>query len=113
MLQINGHTLCQCSLLQPACTPARSCQPSLACPCEHVLFHGIILCSLEASSSACQPTIIIAYEYSSDPFMQILIPINNLRNMALLAARTPLVAMVDVDLMVSRSLSVHATNKAL
>ena len=37
--------------------------------------------------------------------MRTLLPINSLRNVALLAADSPLVAMVDVDLMLDRSLS--------
>ena len=45
------------------------------------------------------------YEVVSDePLMSELVPWNSLRNFAMAQARTPLVAMVDVDFQVSRSL---------
>lgn len=44
-------------------------------------------------------------ESSSGDIMRSLLPINSLRNMALLAADTPLVTMVDVDLLIDQSLS--------
>lgn len=43
-------------------------------------------------------------EITADRALAALVPINALRNAALLAIRTPLVAMIDVDLAVSDSL---------
>ena len=46
----------------------------------------------------------MVYELIGDQLMHNVIPINSMRNQALLNAKTSLVAMVDVDLMISRSL---------
>lgn len=51
----------------------------------------------------CQLFIMLLYEVVGDVFMEALLPINLLRNAALLPAQTPLVAMVDVDLLISGS----------
>jgi hypothetical protein len=49
--------------------------------------------------------LLLVYEVVSDePLMSELVPWNSLRNFALAQARTPLVAMVNVDFLVSRSL---------
>lgn len=56
------------------------------------------------SSGTCQLTILLMHELIADKLLGALMPINSLRNYALLAATTPLVAMVDVDLLVSQGL---------
>ncbi len=61
----------------------------------------------EATSGSCQMRVLLLYEYVGSQFLAALIPINALRNAALLAASTPLVAMVDVDLLVSATLGRH------
>jgi hypothetical protein len=52
----------------------------------------------------CQLDIMLLYEVVLDDVMKVMFPINSMRNYALLQARTPLVAMVDVDLIVSNAL---------
>ncbi|KAG2500253.1 hypothetical protein HYH03_001831 [Edaphochlamys debaryana] len=63
-----------------------------------------LFAQLESERSACQPRLLLLYEVASDPALASLVPINAVRNAALLAVRTPLAAMVDVDLRVSKSL---------
>ena len=52
----------------------------------------------------CQVTVLLLYELLLDATIAALLPINALRNAALSAAGSPLVAMVDVDLLLSRGL---------
>ncbi|PNH10680.1 Glycosyltransferase-like protein LARGE2, partial [Tetrabaena socialis] len=59
---------------------------------------------LERDPRACHPRILLLFEATADPALAFLTPINALRNAALLAAKSPLVAMIDVDLRVSRTL---------
>lgn len=58
---------------------------------------------MEAADN-CQLDIMLLYETTLDDVMSVMFPINTLRNYALLQARTPLVSMVDVDLIVSNAL---------
>lgn len=52
----------------------------------------------------CRLDAMLLYETVADARMAVLLPINAMRNYALLQARSPLVAMVDVDLVVSSAL---------
>ena len=52
----------------------------------------------------CQLDIMLLYETVVDEVMKVMFPINTMRNYALLQAKTRLVAMVDVDLIVSNTL---------
>lgn len=61
------------------------------------------LCRMESLDN-CQLDILLLYEVVLDEVMKVMFPINSMRNYALLQARTPLVAMVDVDLIVSNAL---------
>ena len=56
------------------------------------------------SGNNCQLDIMVLYETVADEVMMVMFPINTMRNYALLQARTRLVAMVDVDLIVSQTL---------
>src|SRR4051794_17814889 len=53
----------------------------------------------------CALRILLLYELLAEPAVQqLLLPINSLRNAAILAVDTPLVAMIDVDLLLSATL---------
>lgn len=58
---------------------------------------------MEAANN-CQLDIMLLYETVLDDVMKVMFPINTLRNYALLQAKTPLVSMVDVDLIVGNAL---------
>ncbi|GIL49886.1 hypothetical protein Vafri_6197 [Volvox africanus] len=60
--------------------------------------------TMEGAPDACHMHILFLYELTSDSALAYLTPINALRNAALLAAQTPLVMMIDVDLCVSDTL---------
>jgi hypothetical protein len=59
---------------------------------------------MEANPGACSLRMLLLTELTADRALAALVPINALRNAALLAIRTPLVAMIDVDLAISGSL---------
>jgi hypothetical protein len=73
--------------------------PLLLC----MLLLCLFMCRMEALDN-CQLDIMLLYEVVYDEVMKVMFPINSMRNYALLQARTPLVAMVDVDLIVSNAL---------
>eukprot|EP00879_Flechtneria_rotunda_P010851 GHRR01011340.1.p1 GENE.GHRR01011340.1~~GHRR01011340.1.p1 ORF type:complete len:323 (+),score=75.49 GHRR01011340.1:846-1814(+) len=66
-------------------------------------FCWLCICRMEAADN-CQLDILLLFETVADDVMKVMFPINTMRNYALLQARTPLVAMVDVDLIVSNAL---------
>jgi hypothetical protein len=59
----------------------------------------------EALEGGCQLDTALLYEVVADDVMTLLLPINVMRNYGLLQARTRLITMVDVDLIVSSALS--------
>ncbi|GLI63496.1 hypothetical protein VaNZ11_006478, partial [Volvox africanus] len=63
--------------------------------------------SSDITSSACTLRLMLVYEMVGDGQMAVLMPVNALRNIAMLAVDTPLAAMVDVDLSFSWSLAGH------
>jgi hypothetical protein len=68
------------------------------------MFVYVTECRAQQASNSCRLRVLLLYEYVDSDFMAALIPINALRNAAILAADTPLVAMVDVDLLISANL---------
>lgn len=60
---------------------------------------------LEADPETCSLDLMLLVETVAEPNMQWMLPINVLRNYAMLATRSRLVAMVDVDLVPSVGLS--------
>ncbi len=59
---------------------------------------------MEANPHGCALSAMLLYETVADELMTVLLPINTMRNYALVAARTRLVAMIDVDLLISSML---------
>eukprot|EP00195_Chlamydomonas_chlamydogama_P004801 CAMPEP_0202898276 /NCGR_PEP_ID=MMETSP1392-20130828/6833_1 /ASSEMBLY_ACC=CAM_ASM_000868 /TAXON_ID=225041 /ORGANISM="Chlamydomonas chlamydogama, Strain SAG 11-48b" /LENGTH=372 /DNA_ID=CAMNT_0049584147 /DNA_START=271 /DNA_END=1389 /DNA_ORIENTATION=- len=53
----------------------------------------------------CQLRVLLMYELAADELVASILPINALRNAAMLAAQTPAVAMVDADLLLSSALT--------
>jgi len=80
--------------------PDSSCMPEGG---HHACAFSAVACRMEAMDN-CQLDILLLYEVVADDVMTVMFPINSMRNYALLQARTPLVAMVDVDLIVSNAL---------
>jgi hypothetical protein len=56
--------------------------------------------------------VLLSYEYVQ-PNMKALLPVNSMRNHALLLAQTPLVALLDADLMASASMAQGEQCKAV
>lgn len=70
-----------------------------------VLRYFFVCRRLEGDPDACAPAIQLVYEVVAEEAMLFILPINLLRNIAILPARTPLVAMIDIDLLVSKDFS--------
>ncbi|KAJ9522014.1 hypothetical protein QJQ45_005050 [Haematococcus lacustris] len=60
---------------------------------------------VEANPTSCAMRLLLVTELLGEQSALLLFPINSLRNVALLASDTPLVAMIDVDMMLSSTLS--------
>lgn len=56
-------------------------------------------------SGRCQLDILLVYELFQEERAIMLYPVNAMRNLARLQAKTPMIALLDVDMLVSRSLS--------
>eukprot|EP00878_Enallax_costatus_P034166 GHUV01037827.1.p1 GENE.GHUV01037827.1~~GHUV01037827.1.p1 ORF type:complete len:113 (-),score=29.95 GHUV01037827.1:339-677(-) len=80
--------------------------PSAVRPAEKstVLYLTAVAARRMEAANNCQIDILLLYETVLDDVMKVMFPINTLRNYALLQAKTPLVSMVDVDLIVSNAL---------
>jgi hypothetical protein len=61
-------------------------------------------CRAEAVAKSCVLTLLLSYEYVQQDIAKQL-PVNSMRNHALLLVQTPLVALLDVDLMASASMA--------
>lgn len=57
------------------------------------------------ATGACRLQLLMLSEHVLDPAIAALLPINALRNAALTAARTSVIALVDVDLLLSQTLA--------
>ncbi len=66
---------------------------------------------MEAEATSCALRLLLTYELVSEDMLGRLLPVNSLRNTALLAADSELVAMVDVDLLPSKTLSHMLTTR--
>ncbi|GFH25280.1 uncharacterized protein HaLaN_23218 [Haematococcus lacustris] len=69
---------------------------------------------MERNPSACALRLLLVTELLGEAAALLLFPINSLRNVALLASDTPMVAMIDVDLLLSSSLAsdLHGARQA-
>jgi hypothetical protein len=76
----------------------------LFCNCQLTLGY-VGGCRLEHTTATCSLDMLLLVEAVPDGIMRWMLPINTLRNHALVAARTNLVAMLDVDLLPSKSLA--------
>jgi glycosyltransferase-like protein LARGE len=66
----------------------------------------------ETDPEGCALDVLLLFETVADDLMPAVLPVNAMRNYALLQARTPLVVMADVDLLPSRSFSEWLVNGA-
>ncbi|KAL6763415.1 glycosyl-transferase for dystroglycan-domain-containing protein [Haematococcus lacustris] len=68
---------------------------------EAILQVSAFFIEVEKESGTCQPEILLLYEVYTERKALLLYPINLLRNVARLQARTPLTALIDVDMLLS------------
>ncbi|GFH30314.1 uncharacterized protein HaLaN_29145 [Haematococcus lacustris] len=68
---------------------------------EAILQVSAFFIEVEKESGTCQPEILLLYEIYTERKALLLYPINLLRNLARLQARTPLTALIDVDMLLS------------
>ncbi|KAJ9522839.1 hypothetical protein QJQ45_023625, partial [Haematococcus lacustris] len=106
MLQSPGGPICRLTIhsvlwstkLKPA---QQATGNSSDLPCWGIQGGGAV----EANPTSCAMRLLLVTELLGEQSALLLFPINSLRNVALLAADTPLVAMIDVDMMLSSTLS--------
>lgn len=67
---------------------------------------------LDADDVSCRLSVLLLYELYREDVVGALLPINALRNAALLAVTTPLASMVDVDLLLAARLAADMGDQA-
>lgn len=80
-------------------------EANLALLRQAVLQIAQFVADMHKLNTTCRPEVTLTYEvFSEESARDLLYPANTLRNLARLQARTPLIAQLDIDLLVSRSL---------
>lgn len=83
-------------------------QKELTAENQKILNDGVALLAefhaKNEDSKTCQLDLMFVYEVVGEEMMTAMLPINTIRNYALLQARTDLLSMIDVDLLISKTL---------